>query len=102
MTNRRPIRAQRVARTHGTTVEDGHEAATHKVVATRLAALLDLPYAGACEDGQPFASSYVVPRTSLSGRGIAGADHALSDPESCRSYDQLLSSWLREMIFGAR
>lgn len=66
-----PIRAQRVVLTHGTGTGDGHEAATHRVVATRLAALLDLPYAGACEDGQPFASSYVVPRASLSGRRIA-------------------------------
>ena len=77
-----PIRAQRVVLTHGTGAEDGHEAATHRVVAARLAALLDLPYAGACEDGRPCASSYLVPRAALSGRRIAarltiGSEHDL-------------------------
>lgn len=68
-----PIEMGRVVLTHGTGAGEGHEAATHRVVATRLAALLDLPYAGACEDGRPCASSYIVPRSSLSGRQIAAA-----------------------------
>ena len=61
----------RVVLTQGAGDRDGHEVATHRVVAARLAALLDLPYAGACEDERPFASSYIVPRSSLSGRRIA-------------------------------
>lgn len=48
-----------------------------------------------------YLTSFIAAR-SVTYRVIAGADHALSDPESRRSYDQLLSSWLREMIFGAR
>lgn len=48
-----------------------------------------------------YLSSFIAAR-SVTYRVIAGADHALSDAESRRSYDQLLSSWLREMIFGAR
>ena len=39
---------------------------------------------------------------SVTYRVIMGADHALSNPESGRAYDQLLSRWLSEMIFGAR
>lgn len=39
---------------------------------------------------------------SVTYRVISGADHALSDPECRRSYEQLMSGWLREMIFGAR
>lgn len=67
-----PVRMGRVVLTHGAGAQEGHEAATHKVVATRLAALLDLPYAGACEAAaHPFASSYIVPRAPLSGRRIA-------------------------------
>lgn len=53
----------------------------------------------------PAVASYLaslIAARSVTYRVIAGADHALSEPESRRSYDQLLSSWLREMIFGAR
>lgn len=39
---------------------------------------------------------------SVTYRVISGADHALSGEGSRRAYDQLLSFWLREMIFGAR
>lgn len=48
-----------------------------------------------------YLTSFIAAR-SVTYRVIAGADHALSDPESRRSYDALLSYWLREMIFGAR
>lgn len=48
-----------------------------------------------------YLTSFIAAR-SVTYRVIAGADHALSDPESRRSYDRLLSYWLREMIFGAR
>lgn len=66
-----PVRMGRVVLTHGTGAEEGHEAATHRVVAARLAALLDLPYAGACEEARPFALSYIVPRAPLSGGRVA-------------------------------
>lgn len=39
---------------------------------------------------------------SLTYRSIDGADHALSDERSQRTYDALLSGWLTEMILGAR
>ncbi|MCR4264690.1 S9 family peptidase [Nitratireductor sp. ZSWI3] len=39
---------------------------------------------------------------SITHRIIDGADHALSEPESRRSYDDLLTRWLREMILNAR
>jgi len=81
-----PVGMGRVVLTHGTGAEDGHEAATHRVVAVRLAALLDLPYAGACEDGRPCASSYIVPRAALSGRRIA-AELAI------RSEHDLFGGW---------
>lgn len=48
-----------------------------------------------------YLTSFITAR-SVTYRVIWGADHALSDPESRRSYDQLLSHWLREMIFDAR
>lgn len=48
-----------------------------------------------------YLSAFIAAR-SVTYRIIDNADHALSDPESQRSYDQLLSNWLREMIFGAR
>lgn len=48
-----------------------------------------------------YLTSFIAAR-SVTYRVISGADHALSDPESRRSYDRLLSHWLREMIFGAR
>lgn len=48
-----------------------------------------------------YLASFVAAR-SVTYRVISGADHALSHPESRRSYDHLLSHWLREMIFGAR
>lgn len=48
-----------------------------------------------------YLSSFVHAR-SVTYRVISGADHALSTAESQRAYDQLLSHWLREMIFGAR
>lgn len=64
-----PVRMTRVVLTHGVASGDGHEAASHKVVAARLGVLLDLPYAGACKDGQPY-GCYIVPRAPLSGRGI--------------------------------
>lgn len=39
---------------------------------------------------------------SITHRIISGADHALSDPDCRRQYDELLIRWIREMIFGAR
>ena len=39
---------------------------------------------------------------SITHRIIAGADHALSLPESRRAYDELLLRWIREMVLGAR
>lgn len=53
----------------------------------------------------PAVASYLasfVSARSFTYRVISGADHALSEPESRRSYDHLLSHWLREMIFDAR
>jgi pimeloyl-ACP methyl ester carboxylesterase len=53
----------------------------------------------------PVVASYIaslVAARSVTYRVITGADHALSDGDSRRVYDQLLSQWLREMIFGAR
>lgn len=66
-----PVWTGRAVLTHGAGTGDGHEAATQRVVAARLAALLDLPYAGACEDERHSLPSYIVPRSSLSGRPIA-------------------------------
>lgn len=48
-----------------------------------------------------YLSSFIAAR-SVTYRVISGADHALSDADSRRAYDELLSGWLREMIFGAR
>lgn len=48
-----------------------------------------------------YLASFVAAR-SVTYRVISGADHALTHPESRRSYDHLLSHRLREMIFGAR
>lgn len=48
-----------------------------------------------------YLASFIAAR-SVTYRVISGADHALSEPQSRRAYDQLLSNWLREMIFGAR
>lgn len=48
-----------------------------------------------------YLASFVAAR-SVTYRVISGADHALTYPESRRSYDHLLSHRLREMIFGAR
>ncbi|MDM0032254.1 alpha/beta fold hydrolase [Variovorax sp. J22P271] len=39
---------------------------------------------------------------SLTYRTIEGADHALSDPRSQRSYDALLTAWMTEMVLGSR
>lgn len=39
---------------------------------------------------------------SLTSRVISGADHALSTPEAQQNYTTLLTSWLTEMIAGAR
>lgn len=53
----------------------------------------------------PAVASYLasfIAAHSVTYRVISGADHALSRPEDRRSYDQLLTYWLREMIFGAR
>jgi esterase/lipase len=53
----------------------------------------------------PVVASYIaslISARSVTYRVMAGADHALSSGESRRAYDQLLSHWLREMIFGAR
>ncbi|MBE0692162.1 MAG: alpha/beta fold hydrolase [Aquamicrobium sp.] len=53
----------------------------------------------------PVVASYLaslIAARSVTYRVISGADHALSAAESRRAYDQLLSHWLREMIFGAR
>ncbi|MGQ2908789.1 MAG: alpha/beta hydrolase family protein [Aliihoeflea sp.] len=53
----------------------------------------------------PAVASYLssfVNAKSVTYRVISGADHALSDKKSKQAYDELLSHWLREMIFGAR
>jgi Dipeptidyl aminopeptidases/acylaminoacyl-peptidases len=53
----------------------------------------------------PTIASYVAAFStarSITHRIIEGADHALSDPESRRTYDDLLLRWIREMILGAR
>lgn len=66
----------------------GHEGVTHRVVAERIAALLDLPFGGACE-GRATASPYLIPRAPLCGPltalryGIEG-EH------------DLLGSWVHE------
>lgn len=77
----------RVVLTHGIVDNGGHEAATHRVKAVRVAALLDLSYRGACERGEPFASSYLIPRAPLSGRSVA-AKFAI------RSEADLLGGWV--------
>lgn len=82
-----PVWAGRVVLTHGTGAEEGHEAATHRAVAARLAALLDLPYAGACGDERRFASSYLVPRAPLCGRQIVAK-------LEIRSEDDLFGGWV--------
>ena len=46
--------------------------------------------------------SAFVKAKSVTYRVVTGADHALSSEESRQAYNQLLSLWLREMIFGAR
>ena len=67
----------------------GHQAATHRVVAERIAALLGLPFGGACAAGAAAASPYLVPRAPLCGPltalryGIEG-EH------------DLLGSWVHE------
>jgi uncharacterized protein len=48
-----------------------------------------------------YLSAFVNAR-SLTYRIISGADHALSSRRNRLAYEQLLSHWLREMIFGAR
>ena len=53
----------------------------------------------------PAVASYFrsfVNANSVTYRIIGGADHALSDKRSKQAYDDILSHWLREMIFGAR
>lgn len=53
----------------------------------------------------PVIASYLaslIAARSVTYRVITGADHALTDPECRQHYNQLLSHWLREMIFGAR
>lgn len=53
----------------------------------------------------PTIASYIAFFTqarSITHRVISGADHALSKPESRRSYDELLLRWVREMILNAR
>lgn len=82
-----PVWTGRVVLTHGAGNEDGHETATHRTVAARLAALLDLPFAGGCEEERPFVSSYLVPRSPLSGRRIASK-------LAIRSEDDLFGSWV--------
>jgi len=39
---------------------------------------------------------------SLTVRTLGGADHALSEDIHQKTYNQLLTRWIREMIFGAR
>src|SRR5690606_17808595 len=43
-----------------------------------------------------YLTSFIAAR-SVTYRIISGADHALSTPEARRSYEQLLTDWLREM-----
>ncbi len=65
-----PGQGPRIVLTHGGGGE-GHESATHRVVAERIAALLGLPFGGACEEAGGLAASYLVPRNPLSGAGEA-------------------------------
>lgn len=48
-----------------------------------------------------YLASFIEAR-SVTYRVISGADHALSTAESRDSYEELLSRWFREMVFGAR
>lgn len=48
-----------------------------------------------------YLTSFITAR-SVTYRIITGADHALTTSEARRSYEQLLTDWLREMIYGAR
>lgn len=53
----------------------------------------------------PAVASYLasfIHANSVTYRIIAGADHALSRPEFRRAYDETLTMWVREMVFGAR
>lgn len=65
-----PDRGLRTVFTHGGGGA-GHESATHRVVAERVAALLGLPFGSACEEGAGLAASYLVPRNPLCGIGEA-------------------------------
>lgn len=54
---------------------------------------------------RPTIASYVASFSkarSLTHRVIEGADHGLTSKESQRAYDELLLSWISEMVFGAR
>ncbi|MDZ5699435.1 DUF3182 family protein [Chelativorans sp. M5D2P16] len=64
------ISSSRTVYTHGC-VQDGHEAATHDLLARRLAGLLGFAFGGACENFGIDETSYLIPRTSLSGAETA-------------------------------
>ena len=69
--------------------EPGHESATHLAVAGRVAALLGLPFGGACEDGGVAAGSYLVPRAPICGP-LAALRYGI------RGEGDLLGSWVHE------
>jgi hypothetical protein len=68
---------------------DGHEGATHRVVAERIAALLGLPFGGACGEGAAAGGSYLVPRAPLCGP-LAALRHGIEGEHD------LLGSWVHE------
>lgn len=78
----------RVVFTHGGG-NGGHESATHRVVAGRVAALLGLPFGGACEEAGVLAAFYLVPRNPLSGIGEAIR-------YGIRGEDDLFGCWVPE------
>src|SRR5690606_9038553 len=45
----------------------GHDGATHRVVAERIAVLLGMPFGGPCESRTGGAPSYLVPRAPICG-----------------------------------
>lgn len=82
-------RRPRTVFTHGGGEGRGHESATHRAVAERVAMLLGLPFGGACEPGQDGTASYLVPRSPLSGPFDACR-------YGIRGEDDLFGSWVPE------
>lgn len=82
-----PVWLGRSVLTHGKLKPEGHAQATHQVLAKRVAVLLDLPFAGACEDSPPIPPAYLVPSSTLCGREVA---HRYG----VKSEDDLLGGWV--------